>query len=309
MNSQKAALALRIIITCALIFLIAKIANFKIIAQHFSNAHMGYLILSWLCLQLIFVLQATRWKSLVNPLSSIKLKFWNYYYYNLQGHFYNLFLPTSIGGDAVKTIALGKKINNTYASFSGVLVNRWMGFIWIVLFFWSFYWLNPQLITENKIPKIIFIFTLIFFVASPILYKKKQLPDNFIGRKLNPLLQHIQSYSKTHLAWNFLFAGVTQFCIFLMEYLAYKSVGLNISLSQILTLVPIVYLITMLPISIGGYGLREGLIILLFTRIPGNTADMCLSGVWMTYIMSVSQAIFAGILILCTKQKPQADLA
>lgn len=303
MTLKQFSILAKIALSGALLYLVLKIADPKASFDHLRQANLYMFFAAYLGLQFVFFLQALRWKALVDPICTQNISLGAYYYHNLLGHFYNQFLPTSIGGDAVKSYSLGRKISNQYASLTSILINRWMGLIWILIFFWSFYLINGQKILNRDFQITILVTTCFAIAFALFFYFKKNFKENFIGKKLNPLLEAIQKFNKITLFKNFIFSGLMQFAIFGVEFLVYKSVGLNISFIDILSLMPIVYLVTLLPISISGYGLREGIFIYLFTHIAQNSESLCLSGVWLSYLLSISQAILAGIAILIFKDK------
>ena len=66
-----------------------------------------------------------------------------------------------------------------------------------------------------------------------------------------------------------------QFSIVYYHYLVAQQLGISISFLELLVFIPIIVVITMLPISLGGLGLKEGLWVYLFTRV-GQSAEEAL---------------------------------
>jgi len=84
-----------------------------------------------------------------------------------------------------------------------------------------------------------------------------------------------------------LFQGIGVIC----TYLVGLSLGLEVSLEYYFLSVPIIWLVTMLPISINGIGVREGGFVLFFTAVGVSTADALLLS-----LLTFAQLLLIGLL-------------
>ena len=107
---------------------------------------------------LVMAIQANRWKGL--SVQGPEIPFKTYYAYTAMGYFFNNLLPTGFGGDAVKSLAFGKKFNQTSQSVSAVLLARIQG---LLAMFLCFFIALPFALSKAEIP---LVYTLIMTAAS-----------------------------------------------------------------------------------------------------------------------------------------------
>ena len=96
---------------------------------------------------LVMAIQANRWKGL--SVQGPEIPFKTYYAYTAMGYFFNNLLPTGFGGDAVKSLAFGKKFNQTSQSVSAVLLARIQG---LLAMFLCFFIALPFALSKAEIP-------------------------------------------------------------------------------------------------------------------------------------------------------------
>ncbi len=225
----------------------------------------------------------------------------------LIGFFFNNFLPTSIGGDVFRTLDAsrrGKIQIGTSASI--ILVERFSGVVAaatyaIVALFLGFTTIGNQSVI---IPIVIFfVITIIlaFLIINPSLLKIDRLFDKFrILRKLkgkltnvNETLQSFKRY-KMALVKILIFSFLLQFAVILNYYLAAKALGIGLQLTSFLFIVPVVTIIAMLPISIGGIGLRENSLVLIMIAL-GAANDKATLVSLLTFMMLLIVGVIGGI--------------
>ena len=116
----------------------------------------------------------------------------------------------------------------------------------------------------------IFSIILLFFYKKADVFLRKILPYVIISKLhwVNNLIQNTKDYGKTPdvLIYCFLFTILFQIFGVFSTYLISSSLGYSIKFIYFLMLLPIVWIISMIPISINGLGVREGAFILLFSK-------------------------------------------
>ncbi|NQT37216.1 MAG: flippase-like domain-containing protein, partial [Planctomycetes bacterium] len=95
----------------------------------------------------------------------------------------------------------------------------------------------------------------------------------------------------------FLISVVYQTVGIVCTYLVGLSLGLNVPLGYYFVSVPIIWLLTMLPIAINGIGVREGGFVLFFTAAGASTADALLLS-FLTFAQLLLIGLFGGVLYL-----------
>lgn len=248
---------LKFLVSCLLILYLVKIVDYKHFNELLTYQIIFYLMISIVLLYVFTFFMALRWKLLIENLATVKAPLFTLQSYYLIGSFFNIFLPGSIGGDLTR-------INNSNKSFNlGILkaslivfVERVCGVVGLsailsvgVLFF------------SNNIFRITFGLPLIIlsgvFLGVVILKKYFEKKDLSITYRLIILV--------------FLLSIMGQFCDIMIAHLFCRYFNLQVGFNNLLVIMPLVYIATILPISIGGLGVREGTIVGLFSLFGVDT--------------------------------------
>jgi len=101
--------------------------------------------------------------------------------------------------------------------------------------------------------------------------------------------------------WSLFYAIISHICYCLCAYVLARSLGNPISLLDAVTLVPWVLLISIIPISIGGWGLREAAMVYMLGLI-GVPQMVALAVSVQLGLLSIVTSIPAGFLWLVSKR-------
>ena len=256
---------------------------------------------------LVMAIQANRWKGL--SVQGPEIPFKTYYAYTAMGYFFNNLLPTGFGGDAVKSLAFGKKFNQTSQSVSAVLLARIQG---LLAMFLCFFIALPFALSKAEIP---LVYTLIMTAASLacvifillcLFSDKLPIPQfisnkfSFIGKLQNSL--SIYRKHKKQILLSSLDSLWLQLLTLFIAYAYFRAVGVDIDISILVVFTSITIVISMVPISLNGIGVREGTQVALFTGILGIPAPVVLSAGLLGYIPLLFQAT-QGAVVLIAKKK------
>ena len=236
---------------------------------------------------------------------------------NLIGSFYNQVLPSTIGGDVARGYCISNvcKFNGseklstkpTLLSFTVIGVDRFVGVIGILFTGLLVAMTNPELIRQSPgLESVLYIALL----GSAFLASLLVIPARSIGRWLFsiPLLHKLRERaamvynalkeyrsSKQHLLAAFLLSLCLQFSIIAQYWILVNALELAIPFWGLAILVPIVSLISMIPITINGIGLRENTLYAI-----GGPMGLTVSGsVALAYTFLLAKilwAILGGIL-------------
>ena len=256
---------------------------------------------------LVMAIQANRWKGL--SVQGPEIPFKTYYAYTAMGYFFNNLLPTGFGGDAVKSLAFGKKFNQTSQSVSAVLLARIQG---LLAMFLCFFIALPFALSKAEIP---LAYTLIMTAASLacvifillcLFSDKLPIPQfisnkfSFIGKLQNSL--SIYRKHKKQILLSSLDSLWLQLLTLFIAYAYFRAVGVDIDISILVVFTSITIVISMVPISLNGIGVREGTQVALFTGILGIPAPVVLSAGLLGYIPLLFQAAQGAIVLLARKK-------
>ena len=256
---------------------------------------------------LVMAIQANRWKGL--SVQGPKIPFKTYYAYTAMGYFFNNLLPTGFGGDAVKSLAFGKKFNQTSQSVSAVLLARIQG---LLAMFLCFFLALPFALNQAEIPIAYTITMTVALLACMVivvlcLFSDKIPVPHFLTDRLAfiPKLQNSLSIYRKHkkqILLSSLDSLWLQLLTLFIAYAYFRAVGVDIDISILVVFTSITTVISMVPISLNGIGVREGTQVALFTGILGIPASVVLSAGLLGYIPLLFQAA-QGVVVLLAKKK------
>lgn len=219
----------------ALYFVLSKI-SFREILQVLSTANWYWLILALLLFVMSKVLSSFRLNQFfkVHQLQIAEMKNLQLYWL---GMFYNLFLPGGIGGDAYKIFLLNKEFKTSSKSlFSAVLVDRLSGMSLLVF-------LAVVLLSFIESP---YPFLKYSAVAAPLVLVGFYVFLIIFFKKYLPIFPSISLYS--------LFVQLLQLiCVFFIL----KAFQIQENEISYLVLFLISSIVSVIPVSIGGIGIRE----------------------------------------------------
>ena len=281
---------------------------FAEVIQNWNVGMTPWIIAMLVAATLIMVIQANRWKGL--SVQGPEIPFKTYYAYTAMGYFFNNLLPTGFGGDAVKSLAFGKKFNQTSQSVSAVLLARIQG---LLAMFLCFFIALPFALNKAEIPLSYTIIMTVALLACMIfivlcLFSDKFPIPRFITDKLTfiPKLQKslsIYRQYKKQLLLSSLDSLWIQLLTLFIAYAYFKAVGVNIDISILVVFTSITIVISMLPISLNGIGVREGTQVALFTGILGIPAPVVLAAGLLGYIPLLFQAAQGAVVLLTRNRK------
>ncbi|MCL1956865.1 MAG: flippase-like domain-containing protein [Fibromonadales bacterium] len=234
-----------------LILILWKFPVSEIIAN-LQNVQVAWLLVCFLLGELVIVNQAFRWYYLLIVPKEQKPKFGALLKYTLAGYFFNLFAPGGLGGDAYRSIALGKAHNVIAGSVASVFVARILGLVALCLLFWLALPYSEQVPEQAIWFMAVATFLLLIFCLCIVF-------NPFNMGKFKAFAEKLREYKKYPLRLLAAMLGslFMQILVILMQVAVFKSVGISIPLAFVFAVVPVTILITTIPISFNGIGIRE----------------------------------------------------
>jgi uncharacterized membrane protein YbhN (UPF0104 family) len=241
-------------------------------------------------------LSAWRWQMLARPLGferSIRQLF-SYYFI---GMYFNLLLPTSVGGDVLRAWYLDGRSGRRLAALAAVFLDRFSGLLVLLALACAGVLLSPR-----ELPAWItgFVWStsacaLLGILAVPVLARW--------GGGMSQRLHKVRLALATLMAPRLLAAstilslGVQAGNVILVLLLG-EALGAQVPLAFYWILVPMVTLLTMLPISINGTGVREGAMVLFLAPLGvAEQTAVALALLWFTVFLAAS--LLGGLVYLC----------
>jgi len=308
--------SLKVIISLGLIIYLVSEADPRKILEIFRRITtlrgMFLLVSAFLLTFAAIYLMSLRWKILLKGYG-LRLSLSRLYGFYLVGLFFNNFLPTSIGGDVVRIYKVVNEIEDRSVGFASVIIERIMGiaatlFMAIIaLFLISQEFKSPRLLyTSISLFVLISLFFLVIIRNRPFMLLLRFF-DKFtifkIGEKLNKLLEAIHYFKDRRriLAYVFIFSLMSQSAIVFMNYMLARAFDVDVSLSMLFMVIPVSFVLTMLP-SINGLGVRDLGFVSLLGRVGISKAG-ALSLSFMNLLIPMTISIWGAVLFVIQKKK------
>jgi glycosyltransferase 2 family protein len=255
-------------------------------------------------------LVALRFKRVVS-VQSVEITVKESAYLIFLGHFFNNFLPTSLGGDILKAYYAGKKSNNNKGAFIGVFMDRALALIpftlipaIVLVFFYRNTLGLPVIIAVYSI------FVASFILIGLILHKKtakyiscilKPFRESLWYEKIKSGYNLLNTYSehKIVLLLSFLLSTSAQILSIIATYILAKAIGVDsVGIGIFFIYVPLVWIMTLIP-SINGLGIREGAFV-YFLR-PYMPAENALALSLLVLAVLLLHSIIGGVVYIFKK--------
>ena len=257
--------------------------------------------LSTLVMLLRPVIAAYRWQIML-AVGGIRVSLGRLFHWYMIGGFFNLMLPTSLGGDVMRLYHLARHSGRKADTVASVLMERILGFLALIamamvgLAATPVAWQNPKMLAGLLAVCLAYAALLIGLfhrgVSRAVVRLMHRVHLDGLGAKLERGYDALHSLGqhRSALALAFLcsvaFQAVGVFCVYLIGL----SLGLGVPLAYYFLSVPLIWLISMAPISIGGMGVRDGGFVLFFTALGVTSASALLLS-----LLSFAQIIAVGL--------------
>ncbi len=257
------------------------------------------------------VISSLRWYVIVKTLG-FKRSFLTILKYYFVGMYFNLFLPTAIGGDVLKVFFLARggesKLRAGYSIFSDRVFGFWAMFILGGI---------TCLIHPGLLPgKWQFLLVAIFFsstflaIFAPVLRRILKVLSRGLVKKselFKAIFEKIEAllifWKHPAILFKALFLSITlQLCGMYGAYLLGKGLLIPLDFDYYLAVIPLISVLTIIPISVSGIGLREGGFAFFFgiRNVPMEKAITLSLGVFAIQALS---ALLGGIFYILGAHK------
>ncbi len=301
---------LRIAISIAILVFLFKNIDIRNLTGIIKNADKLLVVISSLVFLSAYILAFLRWRMLLAALNihlPLKRTIASY----AAGLFFNLFLPSSIGGDFMRSVDLSVHTKKPKEIIATVFLDRLSGYIGLVILAVSVFFLGWDFLREESILFSLFIIVLILVVVLLVLFNKfiygkiksfLKSPDlGQIRELLTDLHEEIHLFRNRrgvvvkNIALSVLIQAMTPASFYILAI----SLGIRISPIYFFVFLPIIGAITLLPISIGGLGLRDATAIYFFAK-AGVPKDMTFAMSLLNFSFIIIFGALGGLIYVFT---------
>jgi len=227
------------------------------------------------------------------------------------GVFFSIFLPSTIGGDLVRTADLSGHTKKTKEVIATVFLDRLSGYTGLVFVILPALFLGRNLVLDKVVFTSVFAIIILLIVILLVLF------NNFIYHKITKFLTapgagkikekikdmhqeiHVFRNHKKMIIYNLALSFLIQLIAPVSIYFIGLSLGIKIDLMYFFIFIPIIGAITLLPIAIGGLGLREGLFVVYFAK-AGVIRQLALVMSLLSFSFVVFYAAIGGLIYVLT---------
>jgi len=295
------------VISIGLIWYLLSEVEFSAVYASLKSAQPIWLLFAFITLNIGKLLTGYRWQILLEA-QGVKIPLRSLISSVFVGQFFNSFLPTTIGGDAVRAYDTATQSRESTKSVTSVFIDRLIGVFALTLLA-VIALLLGYIIGEDVSFFVLPVF-LLFFICSfgvIIIYNNSlieimvRLLKSFNLTKIaDKLKEYSQSFSmlknKPRVLIIALIVSIAlQINVILFYYFIGVALDLNVSFLYFSIIVPIALIVLLVPFSINGIGIREGIFVFLLTELGVLPKDaIALS--WISFGLALTQGIIGGVI-------------
>ena len=268
---------IKLLITIAIFYVLFQHIDFQKLWHILAKSHGGWIFLALIMQLGSTYLAAYRWFK-ISKLLAFKESLSFYVQSYFKGTFFNQVLPSSIGGDAIRVIDLTKMNYEKKDAFYDIFIDRVIGLVGLLvlnliaslIFYGTFPSDFSQLIIFISLAGILGFSSLFIFHNFAFLENIKVI--NLLHRLSKRLNEHYTS--KTLLLKHISISVAVHMLTVLAIYGISLSIDAHLSFQMLLIAVPPVFLLTIVPVSLAGWGIREGAMVGIFTLVGADPAKV-----------------------------------
>jgi len=308
----------KLALTVSLLYYVITLIDIGELSPLISKLNIGYFFAAITLHVVAFFIMSVRWWLILNS------KSYHIHYKNIVAGYYfglfcNNFLPTSMGGDVVRIVKLRSEGIDTHRLIFSTIFDRAVGLLTIIAmgilginFSSSIYSkLGNNTLVMVNIVSTIFVLLFLTLLNSRVrsFFVKIIATKISLWNKLNNFIIYshdfLESVKKTKtIALVILLSFCSQILVVITYYLISKSLHIEVALIDYILLVPTVALFTSLPISVGGLGVRESVLVFLLGTIGVSTTNaVSISLLYLTVLILVT--LPGGLFLLSGKHRTE----
>jgi glycosyltransferase 2 family protein len=255
-----------------------------------------------------YVFAIIRWGMLLS-MAQVKYSLKRLIIVSFGSNFFTLIFPSTIGADIVRSLDLGVHTNNLKAVTATVFIDRLSGYIALViialvsLLFSYRYIHNPLIYIIIGLLVLVSIFLLLLLFNENVFNRASSFFKNKgkINEKIEIVYREIflfRKYPKL-LILNLIISILIQLALPLTCWFLILGLDKQVQLAAILVIIPVITLISSIPITIGGLGIREWSSGIFLTQI-GLTQEIGVTLSLVQFFFMAVVSVAGGIVYVLT---------
>lgn len=268
---------IKVVIAIVLLFILITRLDTKQMIYSLTQANISLLLLATVIFLARNIFAAIRWQLLL-AIKGIKHSLILLTRYYLIGAFFSLFLPSAVGGDIVRAYYSTRESSNVIINITAVIVERIIGLIAILSFALGALVLSTRLFNNeiinwvSLIGVMLLISTYVLFFIDLDFLQRYKLSKLKLVKGLLSYIVTIQQYKHQPrvLLSAFGISILYQLLAVLSYYISSLAIGETLGFNIFLIVFAITSVLSMVPVSLGGIGVREGSMTFLLIMVGVN---------------------------------------
>jgi glycosyltransferase 2 family protein len=305
-------LLLRVAVSILLLVLLFKInkIDLQLLINDIRATDKRFLMTGFLFFFFNYFLGFLRWQMLLNT-AGITVSLRRLISSFSGGNFFSIFLPSTIGGDLVRVADLTEHTQQAKKVIATVFLDRLSGYIGLVLVILPALLIGRNLVLDKVVFTSVSVIVILLAIILLVLFNKAiySISTNFLTspgagklkEKIKNMHQeiHVFRHHKRMIAVNLFISFIIQLIAPISVYFIGLSLGIKVNFIYYVIFLPIIGAITLLPIAIGGLGLREGLFVVYFAK-AGVIKQLALAMSLLSFSFVVSYGAIGGLIYVLT---------
>ncbi len=313
-NKHYMLIAIKVVASFGLIFYLLRDTDLKVIFASITSCHLLLVVIALAQNFLGFIVSAARWKILLKT-QGVVVPYIYLVKSCMVALFFNNFLPSTIGGDAVRAYDSWRFGKSKSGAVATIFVDRFLG-LFALLTFATISILAQDQSVSLDIPFLRVWMVLGFFGMISILWLIFLPPAWVVGLIENlhvPFSGKLQSIVQRIVGAFMAFKGKkgamlsALFLSFLLQtnvvihyFVIAKSMDLPVPFAGLFLVVPLAIFLMMIPASINGIGIREAVWV-YFLSLYGVGKEDAIAFVWIAFGLVLIQGVIGGIVYALRK--------
>jgi uncharacterized protein (TIRG00374 family) len=274
---SKIIFTLKAVVSFTLISIIISKIDWDSAVKHLSNANVFLILLTILIALFIRYLMALKWNILLK-VSKSQISSWNLLKVIMIGGFLGMFLPSSLSTDVIRGYYLSKENKDKLHITSTIVIDRLLGVLSLLVTGIIGIYVSNHLLDKLNLEPVLFIgiamvvFIFIVMFNKTLLEKFNRLFQNknskiqSIIKKGYNALSDFYNHPKA-LSGSFLLSLSVQLLRIVRFYLIAVAINVDVPFLYFVVVVPTIMIVLMIPVSLGGIGVKEGAAISLLVLL------------------------------------------
>lgn len=304
----------RIVVTTVLLAVVAASIDWDTLRETLADASWGWFALACALVLVALAIGAIRWHRLVAAADVESTGRQSVRAYAI-GAFTNNVLPTGFGGDVVRGWIVGRSGKPLARALTSVGVDRVTALACLLLLGWVGVAAEPDAITGSLVA-LLGASSLALALAAVVLWLLLRRPrtGRFVPAWIRPWAGEVAGVLRRYagdrrLLVSVLVLGIAFQAVMVgASWAISESLGLDLGPAVLAVVTPLVLIATVAPISVAGFGVREGAFVVLLGEVGVSSADATLFSLLSVAAMAIA-SLPGGIALVVSGERPTRPVA